>query len=83
MDDADLVHACRDMLADGAEPEEVLAIIRSAAGDFSASRALVALIFGIGTEAAHEMLADSATWADRREPLLDDHRLLDDFPGGD
>ena len=80
MDDgADLVRACREMLADGAETEEVLAIIRSAAGDFSASRALVALIFGIGAEAAHEMLADSATWEDRREPLLDDGHLLDDF----
>ncbi len=73
MDDrADLVRALRDMLADGAEPEEVLAIIRQAAGDFAASRALAGLVFGIGAEAAHEMLSDSAAWADRREPLFDD-----------
>ena len=75
MDDsqrADLVRALREMLADGAEPEEVLAIIRQAAGDFAASRGLAALVFGIDAEAAHEMLADSAAWEDRREPLLDD-----------
>lgn len=75
MDDsqrADLVRALRDMLSEGAEPEEVLAIIRQAAGDFAAARDLTALAFGIGAEAAHEMLSDSATWADRREPPLDD-----------
>ncbi len=85
MDDgqrADLVRACREMLADGADAEEVLAIIRAAAADFSASRALVALVFGIGAEAAHEMIADSATWEDRREPMLDD-AILDDFRNRD
>jgi len=80
---ADLVRALRDMLADGAETEEVLAIIRAAASDFGDARALVALIFGIGAEAAHEMIADSATWEDRREPMLDDARVLDDFRSGD
>ncbi len=86
MDDgqqAALVHSCRDMLADGVETEEVLAIIRAAAGEFGAARSLAALIFGIDPQAAHELLADSATWADRREPLLDDGRILDDFRGGD
>ncbi|MGE0665468.1 MAG: hypothetical protein AB7O49_02820 [Sphingomonadales bacterium] len=69
---ADLVRALRDMLVDGADPEEVLAIIRTACGDFNASRNIMTLVFGVEAEAAHEMLADSATWADRREPLLDD-----------
>lgn len=80
---ADLVRACRDMLADGTEPEEVLAIIRDAAGDFAVARALVALVFGIDAEAAHEMIADSATWEDRREVPLDTGSLLDDFRRGD
>jgi hypothetical protein len=86
MDDgqhAALVRACRDMLADGTETEDVLAIIRAAAGDFGDARALAALVFGIDMQAAHELLADSATWADRREPMLEDSRLLDDFRGGD
>ncbi|MEN3952097.1 hypothetical protein [Iodidimonas sp. SYSU 1G8] len=80
---ADLVRACRDMLADGAENEEVLAILRGGAHDFADARGLVALVFGIGAEAAHEMIADSATWQDRREPLLDTGSLLDDFRRGD
>ena len=80
---ADLVRACREMLADGAEPEEVLAIIRTATGDFGDARALVAVTFGIGVEAAHEMIADSATWEDRRERMLDNDRILDDFRSGD
>jgi len=80
---ANLVMVGREMLADGAEAEEVLAIIRAAAGDFGDARALVALVFGIGAEAAHEMIADSATWQDRREPMLDNDRLLDDFRSGD
>ena len=80
---ANLVMVGREMLADGAEPEEVLSIIRAAASDFSDSRDLVALVFGIGAEAAHEMIADSATWEDRREPMLDNDRILDDFRSGD
>ncbi|MEN3975516.1 hypothetical protein [Emcibacter sp. SYSU 3D8] len=80
---AGLVRACREILADGAETEEVLAIIRAAAGDFDDARALVALVFGIKAETAHEMIADSATWEDRREPLLDNDRILDDLRRGD
>ena len=38
---------------------------------------------GVGAEAAHEMIADSATWEDRREPMLDNDRILDDFRDGD